>query len=595
MSLLTTIGLLAIHAVSLYGWGRAFERRIGLEHAGAALAVALGLALVIVLGGVLNVASIAYAPALWVTLGVGLTLAMRHGTKFVTPVRMPMAIALRVYGSSVSAIGFETLGGQAWLHGFVLNVGGVDALNAVDLGLGLSLCIALAGFAPASTMASAVAVLAVLVLNPQIVNISSTYTASALCLALIMLNLGQAGKAAEPTRAHAIAAGLIFAALSALKTTFILVAGVLGIALTLALAARTRSLSRALRWSSLCAATTLFGVLPWLLVHARSYLAALHSPGPELVARTSARYFVHPLSLDPVLYGDDSFAVYTLAVACCLSIAVFAWFAGPSADGTKPWLAHVAMALSIGLACIYFVMLYVIAPRSQGAVTIMRLFAPILIGILPGLVLTTANVAQPTRRATMLVPLALAVAALLPFGRGPLQRMSQAIGYGSILGFPALATDPDYLRYNHDVLYGPMRQRVAVAQAAVPRGAPILAWINTPFLLDFRRNPIADLEPAGLVTPWASIPSASYVIWELNGFATTQPVGYRNERNQPALLQARIGEAGLRLTYAMIELARNSQVVRSDGQFMVLRLATRDALRQRYWALADHTRWPAFR
>jgi hypothetical protein len=374
-----------------------------------------------------------------------------------------------------------------------------------------------------------------------------------------------------------------------------LVAGVLGMALTLSLALRTRSLSRALRWSSLCAATTLFGVLPWVLVHARSYLAALHEPGPELVVRTSARYVVHPLSLEPVLYGADSFAAYSFAVVCCLCIAAFAWSAAASTDRTKPWLAHVAMWLSISLACIYVVMLYVIAPRSQGAVTIMRLFAPVLIGILPGLILTTANVAQPARRVTLLVPVAFAVAALLPFGRGPLQRMSQAIGYGSILGFPALATDPDYLRYNHDVLHGPMGQRVAVAQAAVPRGAPILAWINTPFLLDFRRNPIADLEPAGLVTPWASIPSASYVIWELNGFATTQPNGYRRERNEPALLQARIGEAGLRLTFAMIELVRNSQVVRGDGQFMVLRLPTPNALRQRYWALADHTRWPAFR
>jgi hypothetical protein len=616
---------MAVHALSLYGWGRACERQIGLQHAAPPLSVALGLALVIALGGVFNLFGLAYRPVLWTVLGVGLALAWwaRRGATpplargislsaflviitvlivvsstlipplcfnyhddyqkyFVHPLRMLQTG--RVFGSSLSAIGFETLGGQAWLHGFVLCIAGVEALNAVDLGFGFALCIALAGLGASQSrelmLARGLAIALLLMLNPQILNIASTFTGAALCLALVVLHMPHALVGSLPGRAHALGSGLIFAALCALKTSFVLPVALLAATCSVALALRTRDIAAAARWFAVSAGTTLLAISPWLLVHAANYLAAWRMNTPQALTPSVATRWVNPLSLDPILYGDDGIAPYTIAVAVCLIVSLITWFSAPRSDQGRAWPAHAALAISASLAAVYVSMLYVVAPLSQGVVTIMRLFAPMLLGILPGVLLLTSSVRLPRRLNTLCLLLVALV--LVPFRSGLPTRVAQAFQDGSVLAFSNLATKPDYIEYSQYVLYGRMREQVAAAQAAVPAGAAVVAWLNAPFWLDFKRNPISDLEHAGLATPWAAIPPASYVIWEFNGRATGQLVGYQAALEGSAQLERRILEAGLRLVHALIDLSHQSQIVHDDGQIMVLRLPTPTALAERY-------------
>jgi hypothetical protein len=80
-------------------------------------------------------------------------------------------------------------------------------------------------------------------------------------------------------------------------------------------------------------------------------------------------------------------------------------------------------------------------------------------------------------------------------------RVRQASHFGNSLSFRSTATDPAYLAYTHEVLYGAGEQKMRKIQGSVPVGASILVWVRTPYHLDFTRNRIYDVEQAGVGNP----------------------------------------------------------------------------------------------
>jgi hypothetical protein len=66
---------------------------------------------------------------------------------------------------------------------------------------------------------------------------------------------------------------------------------------------------------------------------------------------------------------------------------------------------------------------------------------------------------------------------------------------------------PDYLAYNRDALSDNWTERLRGFQNMIPAGEPFEAWISTLFRLDFKRNQILDVEPAGLTTRWPEHPA----------------------------------------------------------------------------------------
>ena len=159
VNVLLTISAVLAHAFACYGWGRGLAASLRLDTDNPAVTVALGLATTLALGGFCNLAGVAFAPTLWVIAGLGVLLGL-----FAIRSRLPTqsdpaapaglmvaALCLSVLicvvtastlvppwafnyhddyqkyfahaarmletgslsGSSGSALGFETLGGQA--------------------------------------------------------------------------------------------------------------------------------------------------------------------------------------------------------------------------------------------------------------------------------------------------------------------------------------------------------------------------------------------------------------------------------------------------------------------------------------------------
>jgi hypothetical protein len=641
---LIVLALLALHALALFGWGRGVTRVLRLPLFAAPLSAAVGLAWVVVLGGALNLAGWAVRPSQWLVLGAGLGLALlqlrtpRWPALHDKPRRLTLLAAGvcgffviaccasvlptptfnyhddyqkyfahvarmlqtgSVAGSSLSAIGFETLGGQAFLHTFVLNVAGFDMLNAADLGLGWSLCLAIAAFGPThrrlEACARLVALAALLLINPQIVNISALFTGAALIMALLAIEL-QGPQQLRQAPLH----GLMFGALIALKTSFLPLTAALIAALSIARcalvfasaqsslpsvtarSAQRRALADAAKFFVVCSASTLLLVSPWLLVHAHSYAVALHAHAAPRPDWPRGAYAIEPLSWETFHYGTG-FAPYTIAVLSCVALAAFA-FVCARKNREQRWSGLSALTWSVALALVYAAMLYVIGPMSQGELTALRLVIPSLLGVLPIVIIAAARAIGTQPRSRIVIAGVLAIAPLAAFVPNAFERSWQAIARGTVLAFSELDSKPWYVEYNDYVLHGVMRNRVRNAQHEVPAGAPVIAWVSAPFWLDFRHQRVTDLDLAGLETPWATIPDASYVIWDFGSAATPQLPGLEFERKASGLLQARIADDGLRLTRALLSLNERSRVIFNDGALLVMRLPSPSALRDAYEA-----------
>ncbi len=122
------------------------------------------------------------------------------------------------------------------------------------------------------------------------------------------------------------------------------------------------------------------------------------------------------------------------------------------------------------------------------------------------------------------------------------------------------------------MLYGPIRDRVKTVQNRIPAGEPVIAWINAPFYLDYRRNPVFDVDIAGLATPWSRMPAARYVMWEYRGYAVRSPKFYKRVARQASLYDRKIALRSLSFGRQLGDWSRRAEFLYNDGGVALFRL-----------------------
>ena len=224
---------MVVGAASLWGWGSTARRFARVTSASAALEIALGLAAVLVVGGVLNCLRLSYGPVLDAVLIVGIALTLKERHRLCARWRarttadclalfplVGMAVFLAAYltpaagfnwhddleryfsypvrmlatgtiaGHPLGYIGADTLGGQPFLQEFVGAHFRISYIASVDVGFCLLLCMAVAGFGLRPRgwgLTAVVAELLVVAINPLVVNISSVFTTALLLSGLVLL------------------------------------------------------------------------------------------------------------------------------------------------------------------------------------------------------------------------------------------------------------------------------------------------------------------------------------------------------------------------------------------------------------------------
>jgi hypothetical protein len=599
--------------------------------------VVLGLSAFIFAGGLANLAGVAYAPVLDVLFLSGVAYAFVAGVRtrlpriagiprvtaaqavvaaeillvmgfvmvtvvpagvfnfhddfekyFAHPVRMLQTGS--VAGSPLSVLGSEALGGMALLHAVVLAHFAIPYLPAVDLLFGLLLCLLLVadvalrrGHGP---LTAGLLVALVVVVDPQIVNVSASYLASALIAAAILLGCDDRASDGRPgfQGPPSVALGLIYAALIALKPSFavfiVLHATFAGFSLPApAEASAGAVLWGRFRWLVRAGLWTVFFTSPWLLPHVPHYLAGGPHTDPVWVTQVSSADIASLLSFKRSNWGDPA-AYYTLLAAVpalvVLAYLIAAGKNGRRATGTVwPPLAAATGAVLAG----YLLMTLALSPFLFGVGASIRYQIPILIGAVP-VILASGKwgiegrppVAMTLMRAW---PVLLALMVLVLFSGGLIHRMSGMLALRTVLPFwinrPVTAEELTVHRQLIGEEYG---TRIAAIQGRVPPGEPIVAWILPAFHLDYARNPVVDAEPAGLTTPWARIPDDSrYFLWQYAGpYVRSKDTHLQMARFAEGAHYRLQGWRSYQLFQTFETMRSRSDVLYDDGQYLLFRV-----------------------
>jgi hypothetical protein len=551
---------MAVATLMLWGWGSAFQRMFRLERTSWPAAVAVGMAAVVFIGGILNLARLAFPWALGLVAAAGIYLALREGIVFEMPAA-PVALVVAaimiftiatqlppgmynghddfqkyfaypvrmletgtVFGSPLSAMGTQTLGAQAFLDGFVVALFSIVYINGVDAVFGLFLCLMLASRFGRKQAATLLGVLSVVTIDPQYANISTLYCGSALIMAIA-------------TVPSAAAVGLLYAALIAMKPTFAVFVAIHFLATI-----------RSVRGALLTALATAGFILPWVLVHAPNYLMA---KAPSLAPGGILKDSLNLFSFAPLEYGASA-ASYTLLI-------VAMGVCGAICFRERNALAGAATGIAT-----FFVLIYVLGPLHAGYEQSLRYFAPVAIGLAPAIF--------GWARARSRVALIVASISLAAFSPSLATRAQSAWKAHSVWSHAWSTADADYLEYTERVLKGPERETVRALEEKVPAGETILAWINAPFYLDYKQNRIIDIDPAGIGNAWARVPEAQYLIWDYNGFATRDEEWYRKQTQDVGAGERRNAALSLDFLKKLEGMVASGEVVYDNGEVKVVRL-----------------------
>ncbi len=662
MKVIAIGALFFVYSFALYGWGRLGERMVRARWPWPAT-LCFGLAIWVALGGVLNLLGIARGIVLdgIVLLGlVGACVALwpsarrvslkglreRYGSmdfaartvpagalivsvfvftaftqvppqafnfrddleKYLThPLRMLATGTLD--GGPFSALGSESLGGQAFIQGFVAAHWSIGHINAVDalFGLVLSMTMVLVAAERARLRAWLVplAVATLFFINPQYVNTSAFYIAVALLLFLVFIPYGESEGSGIffATPSVAVVVGLMYAALVALKSTYLLVLLVHFPLSVVAVAVATRRIRTTLVWGVTVAAAAMVCILPWMLLHAPRWYAAWAALGPSVTATAEGNHAGSPLppldliSLEPLSHGlGAGFAHYTVAVLlvglCCALIAYrarrHAWSGNPSILWS---LSGCAM-----LPVLYLVTLMTLGRYLTGYETALRYIGPILVALVPAAIILAgeerAGIPRQGRSQNMgsmaaLMMISLPTFLLLGAFYGPLvKRIEQAVNHGSILSFPA-AIAPIYSEFSRFAMSDEAKGEVSELQNLVPEGEILLAWISLPAHLDYRRNPILNIEPAGLGSPAQDFPfdgdaeahenylrrhGVRYVLWQHSGIVARSVERLSIEITSPFGYVRRDGLNALAFNRMLFDLSQRSNILHQDKTYLLFRL-----------------------
>ena len=576
---------IAVTICAFYGWGRLTRRITGLRCGTWPVSTALGLASVLFLGGVLNLFRMAYPAMLAAIVIAGLTLAVlakwqdgagpprikdqqvrRYAmlwsigavalTGFTVITQLEPSIynagddfqhffghAVRMvqtgtlYGSPLNALGGEVLGGQAFLQGFIVGFFPLRFINGADAVFCFFLCLALAGGVafgrPSLGLAALIGTFAVFVIDPQYVNVSSLFSMAAMVSALMILNVDprEGSGSTSPLWRRASVPALFYAGVIVLKNTGIVFVG-LQFAITTAasLLERRKDWRATLAYAGWIAIWTGIFLSPWLLLYAPYYYVGLthpigapSTPVPDVRDANNLFSLFSPANS---FFGAPELAYTCLAAGLIVCALWAAMRARRDLENRRP-LVELASASAAAVATYLFWML--LGPNLQESFNTLRYSIPVLIGAVSVALPLWASLCARRNNA---VCIAVAAVLVVLFAVPARHRVANLINNRSALAFLQYwgsTTINSSRQYMDLVLRSEAAADIRHVQEMIPIGEPLLVWTGLPFLLDYRRNMVIDINVAGVSQAWGRISPARYVLWQYQGFGIASPALYRYE------------------------------------------------------------------
>jgi hypothetical protein len=468
-----------------------------------------------------------------------------------------------VAGDPFELLGIDSLGSQSFLQALLLLFWPASFLNGMDAVFCFSLAAALVWelmrHTGARTWMVPAGVVALILVNPQLVNISAVYMGAAAILALVLAiqkaSAAGALAGAQGSLRRWVPAGLLLAMLVSSKLTFAPFAAFFGVfwfALTFRAGAGRRRMVAGI-------APSLLGMvflLPWVSLVASNYWAALrltiHKGGgahpsylmlagrPEWIASTRALFW-GGTPLDYLLI--------TALVLITAMVGLRAVARGARRELDGPVLAPL-VACGLATAGMYALNWVVFTPEHAVRYSCGVLLAGVPVGAaILGRVLEPGARVSETAPGDRWRPGRSAVAALVlttflgwRFGALLVERAQRAHGLRTTLSYPL----PErYEEYNQWALSPRTRDALRTLQGRMEAGETVLAVTSISFWLDFGRNRIDSAStPSKLSHPWLNFPLGAdadtmraylrgmgirYVFWQPHGYGM-KPEGKMREK-----------------------------------------------------------------
>ncbi len=455
-----------------------------------------------------------------------------------------------------SPLGLHYLGGQSFMQSFsqvffdIRYINAFDAIICFVLGMGV-----LVEFGKTSGSGFGSILLAVvlyLFINPLYVNTSALYSCSLMILGLVfstyrLREIYDTGDLPEKKKllSAVIPVALFYAALATLKATFAIFI-ILYFLICFTIDALWLKNKKQMLTANLgTVITAILMLVPWLAISSAKYVRMLqHPPASQQHAETPVFLNLEKIgdvfSTTDIFWGN-SFPDYLIILMALGIIFIAGSYCLFKRDNDIPYQASMPVIAAAG-ACIisFFLSLVFFNHPIQGLI---RYSTPIIIAVLP---LTTllagryaANAATvhdsqiPSKMLTQgmsfLFALHLVIAGT--FLGSFIDRIERITERRTMISFPFRDS---YLESMKNTLSQKREEQIRTAQARTEEGTKILAWVSTPFQLDFKRNNILLIKI--LMSPWRDIPIGAdsdellsylrgkgirHIIWEYNGFAVT--------------------------------------------------------------------------
>lgn len=476
-----------------------------------------------------------------------------------------------VAGGGFDALGVDALGLQAFHHGLVLALAQPSWAPLFDAVLCLLLAALLLdawarrlGVGPCWR---GVAMLALALLPTQSVNLSALYSGTVMTLlALCAATRLQASAALD--RGSAFLFGLAAASLLALKLTFAPFAVALCV-LVAGARARRRGVSAALGCAGWMVLGGVAAAIPWLGVLLREFgVEALTAGGTPLPGFPGG--LVTLRLQGELIWGGRPWHFMALVATLLPALLVCRLPDGAAAARRVLLLAWLALLVA-----------------TTGAVWLVdlshavRFSSPLLAGLVPAGV-ALLGLAHPAWLGAALVLPVLAVTSVMST---QLQtRLVQAARVGALLSYPVDPLDRERFAALWSADSG---EYVRALQARTPRASTLLVMAAFAPHLDFERQPVWTVSDTGLLARWNRLPvgadasalhehlrarGVDFVLLQLRGFGARVPAYYDMRLGSVAPAVRRVGETGGWLVRGLVELANRQPVLAYDGNVVLFDL-----------------------
>lgn len=579
----------------MYGWGNIFYLNTFSKYISVNIVIGMGITLF--LGGILNILNLAYQSTIDIIFLFGLVLfilkiykirnyfylpkLINKEIKSYFPILLPITLLLisitssinpeaynyhddfqkyfvhpvkmletgSVFGSTLGAIGRETFGGQAFFQSFYISWLGLKAINIFDSIFCLSvstLLIIEQGIKQKTLTFGILASCLLILIHPQYVNVSSIYSGILFMLASIVLILELFGNRSSLNFSlFKIIFGLsfCFASLISLKTTYGLFSGVFYLLIIIFVCVSRTFTKNFIYFIFVTPVLSFMFATPWMFFSLQNYALKQSTNNPlDLNLESHQYYFTNLFSIDNCCVYGGLQLQYTILAFLGVYLIILSIYAFKKQNlkfqkKNKIILLISSITLISGFIFYLFFTLF-INPVYHSILTATRYSIPFLIGTIPLGLLLLYSLYPSHLRYLKLVLCTLIIIFSISFFPQYEKRITQRFECGSQLSFTSFACSEDYINYNKDILDYEKKLMIQKWQENIPKNVPVMAWINAPFFLNFKRNEIIEIDIAGFDNPWTIFPSAEYMILEHSGYAT-RTLKYLKHQSKTASLYDR--------------------------------------------------------